>query len=512
MKHSILRKLMLIAVLLTGSHAFAHDFEVNGIYYNKTYYDGYVEVSFKGNNPMQYNNEYYGDIVIPDSVVYQGKTYIVSRINSAFAFCGDLSTVKLPNTITSITSMSFAGCTNLDSISIPNSVKYIGRQAFDGTKWYNTQENGILYMNDWCLGYKGENPNGELVIKEGTQFIAGYGFQECDLLTSIIIPNSVKGIGDGSFYRCNGITKLTYNALNCLTYDDMGDADGYIFSSEGNNSLTNINIAGNIESIPNGMLYNCIELTSITIPNSVTSIGKKAFASCTGLTSITIPKSVKYIGDEALGACSNLSEITGKCTTPPTATLITYVDTYQTATLYVPVGCKEIYASADGWKEFTNIVEMEFENETETTITIMDATNQGSVSFNYEEGKAFDFTVTPVTGYIVNTVLVNGEICEAEDGVYNIESVSEKTTISVSYELDPETGVSTLSINNIKVYGCDNTLTVTGVEFGDKISVYDLNGTQIYTQNSVGYTNSISLNNNGVYIVKVNGKSFKVML
>ena len=142
----------------------------------------------------------------------------------------------------------------------------------------------------------------------------------------------------------------------------------------------------------------------------------------------------------------------------------------------------------------------------------MDATNQGSVSFNYEEGKAFDFTVTPVTGYIVNTVLVNGEICEAEDGVYNIESVSEKTTISVSYELDPETGVSTLSINNIKVYGCDNTLTVTGVEFGDQISVYDLNGTQIYTQNSVGYTNSISLNNNGVYIVKVNGKSFKVML
>ena len=75
MKRSILGKLMLIAVLLTSSYAFAHDFEVDGIYYNITSStDKTVGVTCRGSKYNSYNNEYTGSIVIPDSVTYQGVT------------------------------------------------------------------------------------------------------------------------------------------------------------------------------------------------------------------------------------------------------------------------------------------------------------------------------------------------------------------------------------------------------------------------------------------------------
>ena len=403
MKHSILRKLMLIAVLLTSSQAFAHDFEVNGIYYNITSEsDLTVEVASG-------NTKYTGSILIPENVTCSGSTYSVTSIlREAFYFCSNLTSVTIPNSVTSIGDNAFYGCSGLISVTMPNSITNIA----DAT------------------------------------------FSKCINLTSITIPNSVLNISP------------------------------YVF-------------------------YQCTRLTSVIIPNSVTNIGLYAFYECTELTCITIGNSVTNIEDCAFIGCKRLTEVICKSTTPPTVNSYIFVGVSTTATLYVPVGSKEAYANATGWKDFTNIEELEFTEE--TTITINDASNQGSVSFNYEEGKTFEFTVSPVTGYIVNTVLVNGDICEAENGTYKIESVSGETTISVSYEIDPETGVNTLSSNNLKVYGYENNLTLSGTEYGDTISIYDLNGALIQTHISTGLSNNISLNN-GIYIVKVNGKSFKVIL
>ena len=412
MKQNILRKLMLIAVLLTSLHAFAHDFEVDGIYYNITSAsDLTVEVTYKDSDSSDYN-EYFDSVVIPQSVVYNNRTFKITSIgNGAFSSCSGLTNVTIPNSVTNIGYSAFRGCSGLTSVTIPNSVTSISGRAFDG----------------------------------------------CSGLTSVTIPNSVTSVGDYAFYDCSS-------------------------------------------------------LTSVVIPNSVTSIDYFAFCSCTSLTSVTIPNSVTRIFGGAFYCCSSLTEIICECTTPPTANSSIFESVPTTATLYVPVGSKEAYANDGFWCWFTNIVEIEFENETGTIITIMDASNQGSVSFKYEAGKTFEFTVSPVTGYIVNTVLVNGDICEAENGTYKIESVSGETIISVSYEIDPATGVNTLSTNNLKVYGYENNLTVSGTEYGDTISIYDLNGTLIQTHIFTGLSNNISLNKNGIYIVKVNNKSFKVII
>ena len=399
---------MLIAVLLTGSHAFAHDFEVDGIYYNITSEtDKTVEVTFKGNSYYEYSSEYSDAIIIPKNVTVNNITYTVNSISDwAFYYCTNLYSLVIPNSIKQIGEYACYDCNNLNTLSIPNSVISIGK----------------------------------------------YAFSACFALTSISIPNSISIIQKGTFGGCG--------------------------------------------------------LTHVEIPNSVEVIENNAFSGCTDLISIIIGNSVSNIGSEILYYCNNLKEIICTNTTPPTTDKKSF-DGVRTATLYVPVGSKDAYASADGWSYFSNIKEIQM--QTDPIVTIMDASNQGSVSFSYEEGKAFDFTVTPVTGYIVNTVLVNGEEISSDNGDYKIESVNEETIISVSYEIDPATGVNTLNANNLKVYGYNETLTVAGTEFGDTISIYDLNGAMLKTQNSVGSTNYISLDN-GIYIVKVNGKSYKVIL
>ena len=112
MKHSILRKLMLIAVLLTGSHTFAHDFEVDGIYYNiLSETDKTVEVTYDGNLKVLYT----GNLSIPEKVTYNGISYSITSIgNDAFSDCGGLTSISIPNSVVNIGENSFLLLHKLD--------------------------------------------------------------------------------------------------------------------------------------------------------------------------------------------------------------------------------------------------------------------------------------------------------------------------------------------------------------------------------------------------------------
>lgn len=139
--------------------------------------------------------------IIPDSVtaIGDGAFYENNVLSGKFT---------IPNSVTKIGNEAFRACRNLTGFAIPESVTEIGRDAFYNTDWFNRQEEGILYLGNYCLGYKGNKPTGTLQIKEGTRAIAGYAFADCDQLTSVIIPNSVTRILNGAFEGCGGLTGI----------------------------------------------------------------------------------------------------------------------------------------------------------------------------------------------------------------------------------------------------------------------------------------------------------------
>ena len=132
MKHNYLKCLFTALLLLCTTIAFAHDFEVGGIYYNiLSEEDKTVAVTFKGTSHYEDSNEYTGGVVIPQSVTYNGSTYSVTSIgDDAFCACYDLTSVVLPTTVTLIEDGAFDTCYRLTSIEIPNGVTSIGKWAF----------------------------------------------------------------------------------------------------------------------------------------------------------------------------------------------------------------------------------------------------------------------------------------------------------------------------------------------------------------------------------------------
>ena len=204
MKHKHLKHLFTALLLLVATVASAHDFEVDGIYYNITNSaTKEVEVTFQGNSSTLYY-EYTGNVVIPESVVYNGVTYNVTAIGyDAFRSCSGLTSVEIPNSVTSIGSSAFNGCYYLTSIEIPNSVITIGGDAFKNTSWYDEHPDGAVYAGKVFYKYKGTMPeNTSIVIKEGAISIAASAFSGCSALTSIVIPNSVTNIGSEAFKGC----------------------------------------------------------------------------------------------------------------------------------------------------------------------------------------------------------------------------------------------------------------------------------------------------------------------
>ena len=128
MKTMFKTALTVLAILLPALVS-AHDFEVNGIYYNIN--GNEATVTFQGSYAGQFN-EYSGDVVIPRTVTNEGITYPVTAIGEhTFENCSGVTSIEMPNSITTIGIWAFNGCSGLTSIEIPSTITKINNYTFN---------------------------------------------------------------------------------------------------------------------------------------------------------------------------------------------------------------------------------------------------------------------------------------------------------------------------------------------------------------------------------------------
>ena len=123
-----MKKTFLLLTLLWGAlSAWAHDAEVNGIFYNLGAGNKTATVTFKGDDCESYEGEYAGDVVIPETVSFEGLTYSVTSLeDGCFADCSNLTSITIPNSVTSLGDNCFYECSSLASIKMHNGYDVYG--------------------------------------------------------------------------------------------------------------------------------------------------------------------------------------------------------------------------------------------------------------------------------------------------------------------------------------------------------------------------------------------------
>lgn len=266
MRTKRLRKwLALVVGTLCSINVNAYDFEVDGIYYT-ILSETDLTCAVSGDGIV-----YRGDVVIPENVTSDNKTYSVTWIlHNAFRNCENLTEITIPNSVTNIGQWAFARCHSLTSINIPKSVTSIDQTSFREcnslTQIVVESGNPIYDSRDNCNAI---NETATNTLRIGCK--------------STIVPNTITKIGSFAFYGCAGLEKIT--------------------------------IPNSVTSIEQYAFQGCENLIEIILPNSVESIGNQAVFGCTKLTSIVIPSSVTSIGNDAFGGC-NLTKVVSRIEKP----------------------------------------------------------------------------------------------------------------------------------------------------------------------------------------------------
>ena len=236
-----------------------------------------------------------GVLIIPESVTYEETEYSVTKISyEAFSGCSGLTSVTFGNSVASIGEDAFWNCTGLTSVN------YLG----DIAQWCNITfdhdgptSNPLFYAHNLYV-YNELVTN--LVIPETVTRIKDYAFYGCSSFASVGIPNSVLYIDECAFCKCTGLISVTI-PNSVLTIDE-----GAFY---GCTNLASVILSNSISIIDEMVFYGCTALTSINIPSSVTTIKDYAFSGCSSMGSLFISNSVTSIKNGAFGNCSSLTSL-----------------------------------------------------------------------------------------------------------------------------------------------------------------------------------------------------------
>lgn len=334
----------------------------------------------------------------------------ITRIgNNAFSGCKYLVSVQIPSTVKSIGSNVFYNCNSLVSIVLPKIMDSIGLQAFAYCTSLKqiTIPNGVTSIQEFT--FQGCSSLVDISISQSVRNIEKSAFEECTALENINMPDGLEIIGESAFKGCTALKEFTvpsscneirdYAFNGCTSLVNLiikdGDADteplifGYSFLRNNNaHYYAELFSGSNLETLYLGRITKSYKLDSsvyyrsysndgifgknlksITIGNNITDdiynsavnyFFEKQGGSLYERTTpyyrhITFGRGIKTIPDLSFNRLDSIVVINDN---PPSArnfSNMTFID----GKLYVPKGCKEIYASAPVWKNFWNIYELE---------------------------------------------------------------------------------------------------------------------------------------------------------
>lgn len=300
-----------------------------------------------------------GDITIPSQITYNNDIYTITQFG--FTESKGITSVKIPETIITIPGRCFNCFTpgtncELTTLEIPNSVTSIGKEAFVGL---NKLKSITLSKNITSIGegaFRGCSSLEEVINLPAVD-LSNYIFMNCLSLKNITIPEGVKKISYDAFYNCPALETISLPS----TLEEIGTSAFYGCTSLKSiilpESLTKFGDNSDNSEHPgySGCFAGCTNLLKVTIPSKVTTIYSLAFQGCTQLQTIYLGAGVTTIEKNSFEDCTNLKQICISATTPPSVDsnsgLLTS-NNYENCTVYVPEGSLNAYQNNSVWSKF----------------------------------------------------------------------------------------------------------------------------------------------------------------
>ena len=516
----------LILSVFFSISASAYDVEVDGIYYLTPKKN--VAIVTTG------DKEYSGDITIPSSIKVNDLEYTVKEIKEyTFRGCRSLTSVTIPNSVTSIAEGTFYNCSGLTSVTIPNSVTSIGELAFWSCSSLTSVSipNSVTSIGSYafydCSGLTSVTiPNSLTIIEHNI-------FEDCSGLTSVTIPNSVTNIESSAFKDCSGLTSVTIpNSVTSIGGSAFCDCTGLTsitipnsvtsiggFAFRGCSGLTSITIPNSVTNIENTVFAYCSSLTSITIPNSVTSIGSDAFYGCSGLTSITIPNSVTSIGGTAFSKCGNLENLYCYAEKIPYLGHYIFDGSYiEYATLHVPSSALSYYQTKAPWSGFGTIKALEGTDvETKKCETPTISFVDGKLTFSCAtEGAEYvsEVTCSDVNKYYSNEINLAAcydiAVTAMKTGFVNSDVATAKLYWLTSSGSLEGASINNVSMRGIAIQSAGGFINISGLDNNEKVSFYGIDGKSLGSATAINGTTSFAAQSGSIVVAKIGKESIKI--
>ena len=276
------------------------------------------------------------DFVVPEGIV---------RIGQAAFWESSLETISIPASVIEIGESCFETCEQLKECTIPATVTTLGNDMFYGCVQMKTISlpEGMTAIPDRFL--EGCAALTSVTIPSTVTTVGEFALSECELLAQADLPEGVTTLGKFAFAYTPALTSLPIPA----GVISMGHG---VFYQSG---ITSSELPEAITVIPDGTYQCCVNLSEFVVGDNVTEIENEAFFWCFALKNITFGEKLAKFGTNVFLKDEAIEKVVCRNPVPATGAVFEQA-VYDNATLVVPDASLDAYRSAEGWKEFKNIV------------------------------------------------------------------------------------------------------------------------------------------------------------